>query len=238
VELGALGVPKAFPGDRLWPRPLGFDALAESADMAGGSLREFGFHLAVTVRLGGRNIPGAFIHHHLCHAASSFYRSPFTSAAIYTQDGHFGSATLNCGGFFWGDGRRLVPITPHYSPIGNFYEEVGQMLCLGALTAPGKLMGLAPYGTPRHAHRRYVGNIADLAARRLYSPGRDWLIETLHALQEEGADLGKLGRQESMTHPLNADIAASAQWIFEETRLAATRCLARILDRLSPKGFA
>jgi carbamoyltransferase len=42
-----------------------------------------------------------------------------------------------------------------------------------------------------------------------------------------------------MTHPLNADIAASAQWIFEETRLAATRCLARILDRLGlqPEGL-
>lgn len=239
VELGAYGVPKRFPGDRLWPRPLGFAALAESIDMTGGQLREFGFHLPVTVCLGGQCIPGAFIHHHLCHAASSFYRSPFRQAAVYTQDGHFGGATLNGGGFFWGEGKRLLPITPHYSPIGNFYEEVGQMLCLGALTAPGKLMGLAPYGRPRHAHPRYVGNIADLAARRLYSPGRDWLIETLRALQEEGADLGKLGRSEWLIAPLNADIAASAQWIFEETRLAAALCLSQILDRLGlkPEGL-
>lgn len=238
-ELNAVGFPTAYPGDRLWPEARGFEGLAEKADLEGGALREYGFHLPVTVRLDGHTVPGALVHHHLCHAASTFYRSPFTRAAVFTQDGHSGDYSLNGGGFFWGDGNRLIPITPHYSALGHFYEHVGQLLQLGALGAPGKLMGLAPYGTPRHFHPYLVGNNVDLAERRLFSPAHDFLVRLLRKLLKEGETLAELGQPDFLTHALNADIAASTQLIFEETRLAAVRCFKRILDRLGlrPDGL-
>lgn len=238
-SLRVWGVPVDFPGDRLWPYPRGFDDLSETTGLDGGALREYGFHLPLTISLEGRAVPGAFVQHHVCHAASSFYRSPYAKAAVFTQDGHYSTPGLNAGGFFWGDGARLVPLAPHYAPMGFFYETVGQFLRLSALGAPGKLMGLAPYGEPRFFHRQFVGNDIDLQERGLPTAGHSWLVFALRRMLDEGVDLNGLGRPERMTDPVNADLAASAQLVFEENRLAAVRCLARMVERLAlaPEGL-
>ena len=235
----AWGVPRVFPGDRLWTQPLGFEGLINACNLSEDRLREYGFHMPLTIELDGRKVPGAFIHHHVCHAASTFYRSPFIKAAIFTQDGDYGTPGLNTGGFFWGDNDKLIPLTPHYSPMGFFYESVGQFLRLSTFGAPGKLMGLAPYGLPRFFHTQFVGNDIDLQERGLPTAGHSWLVFVMQLMIAEGIDLSQLGKASKITKSVNADIAASAQLLLEENRLAAAQCLARIVNRLNihPEGL-
>src|SRR5262249_32920377 len=98
--------------------------------------------------------------HHLSHAASAFYPSPFQRAAVLTMDGVGEWATTSAGG---GDGPELqnqkenkFPHNPrplssaftYYTRFqGNFREY--------------KVMGLAPYGTPKYAQLIY-DNLIDL----------------------------------------------------------------------------
>lgn len=100
-------------------------------------------------RLGGeQRKPGFRFHyleHHMCHAASAFYPSPFDEAAIMTVDGagEWTTAMLAAG-----RGTRIEKIatvdTPH--SLGAFYNAIARYLGFDHLEGPGKLMGLASYG--------------------------------------------------------------------------------------------
>ena len=90
------------------------------------------------------------VEHHLAHAASAFFVSPFDEAAVLTLDGFgdFASAML-CHGR---DNRLEVlerVLFPH--SLGIFYTAVTQWLGFPRYGDEGKVMGLAPYGDPeRH----------------------------------------------------------------------------------------
>lgn len=92
--------------------------------------------------------PIYFPEHHLSHAASSFLVSPFEKAAILTLDGvgEWETATYGIG-----EGTN-IKIThninfPH--SIGLFYSIFTHFLGFRPNSAEYKVMGLAPYGTPR-----------------------------------------------------------------------------------------
>ena len=94
-----------------------------------------------------RPIPGYFIDHHICHASSTYYTSPYDQAVIFTAD-----ASMNihwaCSGYFWGD-SNLINIfrNPGYT-YGNFYDVATEYCGLGpGTTKAGTLMGLSSYGT-------------------------------------------------------------------------------------------
>ena len=86
-----------------------------------------------------------FLEHHMCHAASAFYPSPFDEAAILTVDGsgEWATALLAVG-----RETRIQKIatvnTPH--SLGAFYHAISRYLGFEYLEGPGKLMGLASYG--------------------------------------------------------------------------------------------
>jgi len=86
-----------------------------------------------------------FLEHHLCHAASAFYPSPFDEAAIMTVDGSGEWATAMLA---VGRGTRIEKLaavnTPH--SLGAFYHAISRYLGFEYLEGPGKLMGLAAYG--------------------------------------------------------------------------------------------
>ena len=87
--------------------------------------------------------------HHLSHAASAFYASGMTEAAVLTVDGVGEWATTS-----WGVGRdRKVSLThelrfPH--SLGLLYSAFTHYLGFKVNSAEYKVMGLAPYGEPRH----------------------------------------------------------------------------------------
>lgn len=93
-----------------------------------------------------RVITGYFIDHHMAHAASVFYTSPFDRAAIMTADGSMNDAE-NSSGYFIGDGDLLSNFREPGLMIGNFYDSATEYLGLGpGATKAGTLMGLAAYG--------------------------------------------------------------------------------------------
>ena len=88
-----------------------------------------------------------FPEHHLSHAASAFYPSPFQEAAIVTIDGVGEWATTTIGR---GTAKNMEILReldfPH--SLGLFYSAVTYYCGFKVNSGEYKLMGLAPYGLP------------------------------------------------------------------------------------------
>lgn len=241
----------AFPEHRTRPREsfscVGtMDRFIRSPDWSGGGLEPIatadysatlrnesilrGFHYPVTVRIAGIDLPGYFIAHHMAHAASNFYQSGFDKAAILTHDGFPNGKGYLSGMFLWGEGHRILPITPHHLVIGALYESVGIRLGMGDVGPPGKLMGLAAYGRPRFFERRFVGNQYDWLQSNIDT--EVWLKHCLKLAGEMGYDLEPYGKSDQVLAPINVDIAASTQKLFEEVYLVAVDALAKVAEKL------
>jgi len=100
------------------------------------------------------------VEHHLAHAASAFFVSPFDEAAVLTLDGFgdFASALLAHG-----RGNRLEVLDrvtfPH--SLGIYYTAITQWLGFPKYGDEGKVMGLAPYGDPE-VHRERMRELVRL----------------------------------------------------------------------------
>jgi len=88
-----------------------------------------------------------FLEHHLCHAASAFFPSPFEESAILTIDGAGEWATTLLA---QGKGNNISKIQTVNTPysLGAFYQAVSIHLGFKLIEGPGKMMGLASYGKP------------------------------------------------------------------------------------------
>ena len=86
-----------------------------------------------------------FSEHHLSHASSSFYSSPFESAAILTIDGvgEFATASIALGS---GNKIKLLKEMHFPASIGLFYSAMTAYLGFEVNNGEYKVMGLAPYG--------------------------------------------------------------------------------------------
>jgi carbamoyltransferase len=88
-----------------------------------------------------------FPEHHLSHAASAFYPSPFQEAAILTIDGVGEWATTTIG---FGSGKDITFLReldfPH--SLGLLYSAFTYYCGFKVNSGEYKLMGLAPYGNP------------------------------------------------------------------------------------------
>ncbi|MBU4263841.1 MAG: carbamoyltransferase [Proteobacteria bacterium] len=93
----------------------------------------------------GRKPPLLFPEHHLSHAASAFYPSPFHDASILTIDGVGEWATTTIG---YGAGEELSLLKELSFPhsIGLLYSAFTYFLGFKVNSGEYKLMGLAPYG--------------------------------------------------------------------------------------------
>ncbi len=90
--------------------------------------------------------PLLFSEHHLSHAASAFYPSPFAESAILTIDGVGEWATAS---IMQGNGRHIKNIKELHFPhsLGLLYSAFTRYLGFKVNSGEYKLMGLAPYGT-------------------------------------------------------------------------------------------
>lgn len=88
--------------------------------------------------------------HHMSHAASCFFPSPFEQAAILTIDGVGEWATCTLGA---GDGGRIELLQELRYPhsLGLLYSAFTSYCGFKVNSGEYKLMGLAPYGEPRYA---------------------------------------------------------------------------------------
>ncbi len=89
-----------------------------------------------------------FSGHHYSHAASAFYPSPFTDAAVLTLDG-VGEWTTTFAAIGKGSDLRMLWELRFPHPLGLLYSAFTQYLGFKVNSGEQKVMGLAPYGQPR-----------------------------------------------------------------------------------------
>src|SRR5437773_5691133 len=91
-----------------------------------------------------------FSEHHLSHAASAFFCSPFEDAAILTVDGvgEWATATMGVGR---GPEIRLTKEMRFPHSLGLLYSVFTAFLGFEVNEGEYKVMGMAPYGTPKYA---------------------------------------------------------------------------------------
>jgi len=90
-----------------------------------------------------------YTEHHEAHAASAFYPSPFSEAAILTMDGVGEWATASYG---FGKGSEITLLKELHFPdsLGLLYSAFTYFTGFRVNSGEYKLMGLAPYGVPRY----------------------------------------------------------------------------------------
>jgi carbamoyltransferase len=169
-----------------------------------------------------------FCEHHLSHAASAFYPSPFDRAAVLTLDG-VGEWTTTAVAV--GQGNNLAIHKEIHFPhsVGLLYSAFTYYTGFKVNSGEYKLMGLAPYGEPRYV-RQIQDNLIDLkpdGSFRLnldyfnYCTGLTMTNERFHAL------FGAPPRDpETPLTQKDMDLAASIQRVLEEVLLRLTRSLA------------
>ena len=98
------------------------------------------------------DVPVLFTRHHLSHAASAFYPSPFPRAAILTVDGVGEWASTSIA---QGDGEKIRVMQEIHYPhsLGLLYSAFTYFCGFKVNSGEYKLMGLAPYGQPKYADR-------------------------------------------------------------------------------------
>ena len=103
-----------------------------------------------------------FSEHHLSHAASAFYPSPFDEAAVLTMDGVGEWTTTSLA---MGRGNKLSIHKEIHFPhsLGLLYSTFTYYTGFKVNSGEYKMMGLAPYGEPKYANliREHLIDIAE-----------------------------------------------------------------------------
>lgn len=115
-----------------------------------------------------------FPEHHLSHAASAFYPSPFEEAAILTVDGVGEWATASIS---HGKGNSITNIKELHFPhsVGLLYSAFTYYLGFRVNSGEYKLMGLAPYGIPESAEVKKFIQIIKEKLVEIKEDGSLWL---------------------------------------------------------------
>ncbi len=182
-----------------------------------------------------------FTEHHLSHAASAFYASPFFEAAVLTMDGVGEWCTTSCA---VGRGKELRILKELHFPhsLGLLYSAFTYYTGFKVNSGEYKLMGLAPYGQPKYASV-ILDHLIDLKDDGTFRLDLDYFdyCTGLTMTNQKFADLfGAPLRdwKKDLLTPFHMDIAASIQAVTEEVMLRLARALAREhgLDNLCLAG--
>ena len=90
-----------------------------------------------------------FPEHHMSHAASAFYASPFEEAAFLTMDG-VGEWSTSSYGICKGNQIEMVADIRYPHSIGLLYSAFTYYTGFRVNSGEYKVMGLAPYGEPKY----------------------------------------------------------------------------------------
>lgn len=147
-----------------------------------------------------------WVEHHLAHAASAYFPSPFERAAILTLDG-MGELVSTVLGVGVGDDIELLRKVEWPNSLGKLYERVTTHLGFLSTSDEYKVMALASYGKPRFAE----------AISEMFSWPEPWRYEIADVSLDEV--LGPPRARHEALQPEHFDIAASVQAVLEESAL-------------------
>jgi carbamoyltransferase len=107
-------------------------------------------HLQSRFKKNGKNVQWHFVPHHLAHAVSAYFPSPFPEAAVLTLDGRGEKATTSYYQAHEGQLEKISEVLMPHS-LGILYERITQHLGFLHSSDEYKVMALASYGLPRYA---------------------------------------------------------------------------------------
>jgi len=169
-----------------------------------------------------------FSDHHLSHAASAFFPSPFSRAAVLTMDGVGEWATTSLA---IGNENNISIVKQIHFPhsLGLLYSAFTYYTGFKVNSGEYKVMGLAPYGVPRFADaiRTNLVDIKDDGTFRLNMEYFDYCTGLRMTNEKFDQLFGGLPRKsESSLDQHHMDLAASIQAVTEEIILKLTRSIA------------
>ena len=170
-----------------------------------------------------------FCEHHLSHAASAFYPSPFEQAAVLTMDGVGEWATTSAA---IGNGNRLEIFQEIHFPhsLGLLYSAFTYYTGFRVNSGEYKVMGLAPYGEPKFA-KLILDNLIDLkpdGSFRLDMSYFDYCTGFTMTNDRFAKLFGEPVRgPDQLLTSFHMDVAASIQSVLDEAVLRLTRSLAK-----------
>jgi carbamoyltransferase len=170
-----------------------------------------------------------FTEHHLSHAASAFYASPFDEAAVLTMDGVGEWATTSAA---MGRGNRLEIFKEIHFPhsLGLLYSAFTYYTGFKVNSGEYKLMGLAPYGEPKYVQLIFdkLIHVKPDGSFRLNLEYFDYCTGLRMTNSAFDALFGAPARKpsEKLTQ-FHMDVAASIQAVLDEIVLRLARSLAR-----------
>jgi carbamoyltransferase len=170
-----------------------------------------------------------FCEHHLSHAASAFFPSPYEDAAVLTMDGVGEWATTSAA---MGSGNRLQVFQEIHFPhsLGLLYSAFTYYTGFKVNSGEYKVMGLAPYGEPRYS-KLILDKIIDLKPDGSFRLDMSYFnyCTGLTMTNQRFSDLfgAPVRAPNELLSPFHMDIAASIQAVLEEIVLRMTRALAK-----------
>ena len=171
-----------------------------------------------------------FSEHHLSHAASAFYPSPFNEALILTADGvgEWGTTTISIG-----KGNNLEIIKEIHFPhsLGLLYTAFTYYVGFKVNSGEYKLMGLAPYGEPKYK-KIIEDNLIDIKDDGSFKLDQSYFEYTTGLKMISDKFLKLFGQKERNPEKekltqFHMDIASSIQAITEDIMLKITNSLAK-----------
>jgi carbamoyltransferase len=159
-----------------------------------------------------------FSEHHLSHAASAFYPSPFDEAAVLTMDGVGEWTTTSLA---IGKGNNLAVHKEIHFPhsLGLLYSAFTYYTGFKVNSGEYKVMGLAPYGEPKYANliKKHLIDIADDGSFQLDMSYFGYCTDLRMTNAKFAKLFGGIARQsESQLTQREMDLAASIQQVSEE----------------------
>ena len=170
-----------------------------------------------------------FSEHHLSHAASAYYPSPFDSAAVLTLDGVGEWTTTSLA---IGKGRELQVVKEIHFPhsVGLLYSAFTYYTGFKVNSGEYKVMGLAPYGEPRYADiiREKLITVADDGSFQLDMSYFDYATGLTMTNKKFDALFGGPPRTpETELTQREMDLAASVQKVTQDIVLELAKGIAK-----------
>jgi len=155
-----------------------------------------------------------YVKHHVSHAASAFFPSPFEEAAILVVDGVGEWSTAS---IFRAHGREieLLKEIRYPSSVGLLYSAFTAYCGFRVNSGEYKLMGLAPYGSPKYAND-ILDQLIDLKRDGSFELNMAYFGFTREARMTSGRFTELFGKPRHPSAPITqhyADMAASIQHV-------------------------
>src|SRR4051812_13113954 len=166
-----------------------------------------------------------FTEHHLSHAASAFFPSPFDEAAVLTLDGvgEWSTTSLAIGA---GNDLKIYKELHFPHSLGLLYSAFTYYTGFKVNSGEYKVMGLAPYGEPKYV-QTILDNLLDLRDDGTFRINQDFFNYCTGLTMTNGRFDTLFGapvrRADELLTPFHMDVAASIQAVTEEVLLRLAR---------------